>query len=77
MNGLSRELVGDTIYPFVKEYRRISRAASAKNFFQGFKIIANKKYKSSGKTAREAAFNLDKKLIESGHEPINILKRKV
>ena len=69
--------VGKTEYKYVRELQW--KTSNKPNYFHGKYYIGSPKKQvcsCNGKTARECALLLDKKLIELGYEPINILKRK-
>jgi len=67
--------VGKTEYKYVRELQW--KTGDKPNYFHG-KFTKEKKHVVScnATTARECALLLDKKLIELGYAPINILKRK-
>lgn len=56
--------------------RTISVASNSRQYFQAKKKINGKMFRVLGQTAKGTAMALDIKLIESGSEPINVLKRK-
>lgn len=78
--GSATDYIQVSQYPCVYE---VSNKTSTKSsmrqatFFQAKKKIHGKWFRVSGKTAKSAALALDRKLIESGLEPINVLKRVV
>lgn len=66
--------VGKTEYICVSEMRDTS-AKCSNSFFRAKKRIGGKTYTVCGSTARAAAKALDIKLIQSGLDPINVLKK--
>lgn len=69
--------VGGTDFKYVRELQW--KTGNKPNYFHGKYYFGKpKKHVTScnATTARECALLLDKKLIELGYEPINILKRK-
>jgi hypothetical protein len=63
--------IGKTEYVNVSEWQ-----SSGKRYFKAHMRIDGKPYTCSSNDMKQCALQLDKKLIDSGLEPINILKRK-
>lgn len=64
----------NTEYIGIYEVRNISDGST---FYRASKTVNRVKFSFCGKTAKSTALELDKKLIEKGFEPINVLKRKI
>jgi len=59
-------------------YRDAKVPHNIKYYYSYCKVIERKRYESFGfSSSREAAVALDKKLLDEGHSPINIFKKKV